>query len=480
MLLFVVAGCGGLQPTAPASSSPASWRELTSEHFDVWTNAAPDRAYKLVETMEHLRQVVLGVSLFHGDVKGRSFVVAFQRTDELHQYVSGQSVAHQWWDRNVVFEPVLVLAAEALESDRRMVTHDLARLIASNAIPSQPSWFAEGIAGYFETVRVDEPHAAIEVGVPIEDRLHELKEGGTMPSAQLFACDRLECMDARYYSTAWALVSYLVNEHRTELGEYVDRLVRTPARDQAQLWPEMFPDLPPEKLDHELAKWLHYGAINVLKYDVALRDSSVADTPASDADVLAVKGLLRYLSAPQTPSPEVASALKLDPTNVIANMIDAARQQSVAPELAHRLTAAHPDDWRAWWLAWRAARDNEEGREARDKTCRLLDAHPIAVPIEACARDATGAFAEDPRREVMAAVIPQFNECMKKFKRAERADQLSIDVDILESGAVSAAHVATGSADTDTCIESIAKRLMFPPHHSGTFHMGMSKRPRTP
>jgi hypothetical protein len=110
----------------------------------------------------------------------------------------------------------------------------------------------------------------------------------------------------------------------------------------------------------------------------------------------------------------------------------------------------------------------------------LLEAHPIAVPIEACARDATGAFAEDPRREVMAAVIPQFNECMKKFKRAERADQLSIDVDILESGAVSAAHVATGSPDTDACIESIAKGLVFPPHHSGTFHMGMSKRPHAP
>ena len=163
-----------------------------------------------------------------------------------------------------MFEPVIALAAEALESDRRMVTHALARLIASNAIPSQPSWFAEGVAGYFETVRVDGPHAAIDVGVPIEDRLHELKEGGTMPSAQLFACDRSECLDARYYSTAWALIAYLVNEHRTQLGEYIDRLVQTPAGNQAQLWPGV-PHLPPEKLDHELAKWLHYGSINVLE-----------------------------------------------------------------------------------------------------------------------------------------------------------------------------------------------------------------------
>ena len=479
-MFFVVAGCGGAQSAATSSSSPASWRELTSEHFDVWTNAAPDRARKLVETMEHLRQVVLGVSFFHGDVKGRSFVVAFQSIDEVHQYVPVQFIAHAWSDRNVVFEPVIVLAAESLDHDRRIVTHELTHVIAFNAIPSQPAWFAEGIAGYFETVRLDEAHATIDVGVPLENRLRQLQDDGITPSTQLFACDHPECMDARYYATTWALMTYLVNEHPTQLGEYMDRLVQTPAADQARLWPEVFPDLPPQKLDHELAKWVHYGSIKVQKYNVALRDSSVTEAPAAEADVLAAKGLLRYLSAPQTPSAEIAKALTLDPTNIIANLIDTARQKSVAPELAHGLTAAHPDDWRAWWLAWRAARDGDESREARDKTCGLLEAHPIVVPLEECSRDASGAFAEDPRQAVMVAAIPQFNECMKKSKHAELADQFSIDIDIAESGTVSAARATVGSADTNTCIEAVAKGLMFPPHHRGTYHMGMSKRPRTP
>jgi Protein of unknown function (DUF1570) len=480
-LIFVaVVGCGGAQPGATKASSPASWRELTSEHFDVWTNAAPDSARKLVETMEHLRQVVLGVSFFHGDVKGRSFVVAFQNIDEVHQYVPVQFIAHAWIEKNVVFEPVIVLAAESLDSDRRIVTHELTHVIAFNAIPSQPAWFAEGVAGYFETIRLDEAHATIDVGVPLENRLRQLSEGGLTPAAQLFTCDHAECMDDRYYATTWALMTYLVNERPKQLGEYMDRLVQTPAADQAQLWPAVFSDLPAEKLDHELVKWVHYGSIKVLKYNVALRDSAATEAPAAEADVLAAKGLLRYLSAPQTPSAEIARALTLDPTNVVANMINATRQKTVAPELAHSLTAAHPDDWRAWWLAWRAASDNDQSREAREKTCGLLEAHPIAVPIEACARDATGAFAEDPRRAVMVAAIPQFNECMKKSKSAERADQFSIDVDIAESGTVSAARVAVGSADTNACIEAVVKALTFPPHRSGTFHMGMSKRPRMP
>lgn len=479
-MFLVFLGCGGAQPTVSAPGAPAPWRELTSEHFDVWTNAAPATARKLVETMEHLRQVVLGVSFFHGDVKGRTFVVAFQTVDEVHQYVPAQFIAHTWWDRSVVFEPVIVLAAESLENDRRIVTHEFTHAVAFNAIPTQPAWFAEGIAGYFETIRLDEAHATIDVGAPLENRLAQLNDGGLIPAAKLFACDRSECMDRNYYATAWALMTYLVNEHAAQLGQYMDRLVQTPQAEQAQLWPQVFPDLSPEKLDHELARWLHYGSINVSKYSVALRDSPVAEAQASEADVLAAKGLLRYLSAPQMQSAETAKALTLDPTNVVANMIDAAMQKSIAPDVARGMTAAHPEDWRAWWLAWRSARDNDEGQKAREKTCGLLAKHPIVVPIEACARDATGAFAKDPRSEVLAAAIPKLQQCLKTLKPNERVDQISIDIDIDESGTVSAARVATGSDSANACIEVLAKGLVFPPHHGGTFHMGMSKRPNTP
>jgi hypothetical protein len=456
------------------------WRELTSEHFDVWTNAALDRARVLVQTMEHLRQVVLGVSFFHGDVKGKSLVVAFQSIDEVHQYVEPQFIAHAWSGGNVVFEPVIVLAAESLENDRRIVTHELTHVIAFNAISSQPAWFAEGIAGYFETVRLDEAHATIDVGAPLENRMRQLQEDGLTPAAELFACDHAACMDPRFYATTWALITYLLNEHPTQLGQYMDRLVQTPAAEQAQLWSAVFPDLPADKLDHELAKWVHYGSIKVLKYTVALRDWPVTEAPAAQADVLASKGLLRYLDGPQVPSAEIAQALTLDPTNMIANLINTAAQKSIAPELAHSVTAAHPDDWRAWWLAWRAARDGAESREARDKTCALLDAHPIAVPIEACRRDANGAFAEDPRQAVVLAVIPQLNECMKKYSHGERPDQFSIDIDIAESGSVTAVRVAVGPAETNTCIEGVVKALTFPPHHGGTFHLGRSKRPSAP
>jgi hypothetical protein len=426
--------------------------------------------------MENLRQVVLGVSFFKKDVKGRSFVVAFNDLDEVHQYVPPQFIAHAWSGRNVLRQPLIVLAASSLDGDRRIVTHELTHVIAFNAIPDQPAWFAEGLAGYFETVRLDEHNATIDVGVPLDFRIQQLHDSGPTPTNVLFACEQAACKDDRFYATTWELLTYLLNEHGTELMQYMERLLQTPPAEQAQLWGQVFPQLPPAKLDHELATWLHNGKIRVSKYKIALRDWPVTERPVAEADVLAAKGALRYLFAPEAGTPsEISRSLALDSTNVIANVIEAAVKKSVGPEVGHAITAAHPDDWRAWWLAWRASQNGSEAHEAREKTCALLDANPAAVPIEECARDATGAFAEDPRRQVFMAATPQINSCMTKSTPADLGKDFSIEMDIVDSGAVTAARVSIGSAATNACVETVVKGLSFPPHHSGTFRMTGSR-----
>ena len=63
-------------------------------------------------------------------------------------------------------------------------------------------------------------------------------------------------------------------------------------------------------------------------------------------------------------------------------------------------------------------------------------------------------------------------QCMKKSKRSEIAAQIAIDLDIADSGAVTAAHVTLGSAATNACAEDVLKALTFPAHHAGPFHAG--------
>ncbi|MBV8762969.1 MAG: DUF1570 domain-containing protein [Deltaproteobacteria bacterium] len=470
VLAGLVAACGSMRPGGgPAKAQRGPWRELTSEHFTIWTDTSAERARVLVPAMENLRQVVVGVSAFN-ETKGKILVIAFDSEDEVHEYIPKQFIAFAISGTSVLRQPVIVLAGESLEDDRSVVTHELTHVITYNMIRTQPAWFAEGIAGYFETVRLDEGRANLDIGVPREGRMAELHHDGIEPTAELFACDRHDCEDDRFYATTWALFTFLVNQHPRELTSYMETLASLRLGDKPPDWSAVVPSLPPETLDHELAEWLAYGKIRVSKYNIKLHhDWPVTERPLADADVFAAKGALRYLMASEhaAPPPELDKALAIDPTNVIASLIHAAEAHDVDPELAHRLTAAHPDDWRAWWLAWRAAKTFDESNEARAKTCALV-ANAVAVPIDECSKPAP---TKDTRREVFMAASPQISDCLHFSKYKELAPKFLVDVELDANGAVTSAHAEVGTPKTNTCIEDLMKTLAWPAQHAGTFHM---------
>jgi hypothetical protein len=243
----------------------------------------------------------------------------------------------------------------------------------------------------------------------------------------------------------------------------------TPLKDKAPSWDAVVPSLPADKLDHELATWIHYGKIRVLKYTIKLRDWPVTERPITQADALAAKGALRYLGTEDSSVvPEIAKALELDHTNMLANLIETAETKSVDPELAHSLTAAHPDDWRAWYLAWRAAKTGAESREARNKTCALIAANPVAVPIDECSKP------DDTRNEVFAAAQERLKGCLHFSKYKELAATFSVDVDLDATGAVTGVRVQIGSPETNTCAETLLKSLAWPAGFPGTYHRSAS------
>jgi hypothetical protein len=266
--------CGGSSPFAShPRSKPGPWRELTSEHFTIWTDTSAERARVLVPTLENFRQVVVGVSAFN-ETKGKTFVIAFDSLDEVHTYVPVQFIAEAWAATSVLRQPVIVLAAESLEDDRSIVTHELTHAITFNVIENQPRWFAEGIASYFETVRLDEGKATLDIGVPQQGRMRELVEEGGLPMTKLFACDRPACADDQYYATAWALFTYLVNEHPKELMQYMEKLA-------ASKYKELAPKL---TIDVDLDD---AGAVTGVRV--------VMGSPATNA---CVEGILRGLAWP--------------------------------------------------------------------------------------------------------------------------------------------------------------------------------------
>jgi hypothetical protein len=289
-----------------------------------------------------------------------------------------------------------------------------------------------------------------------------------MPTAHVFACDQQACKDDRFYATTWALVTYLLNQHPTAMIAYMNALVATPEAQQPQLWGAVFPNLPPAKLDSELATWIHYGTIKVSNYRGQARDYATTERVMTDADVLAAKGLLRVMFAPGRPSapPEIVQAIAADSTHVIANLIKAVIDDKVDVERGRAVAAAHPGDWRAWSIAWRAELPPAERREARDKTCSLLEANPTAVPFESCAQRT-----EDPRRAAFMAAVPKLISCMVKSKREELRETMEFDIDIDVTGTVRSVQATMGTAATNECAAQVLKGVTFPAQRPGVYHV---------
>jgi hypothetical protein len=467
---LTLAACGAAQSGSSSNDGPEAWRELTSEHFTVWTDSSQGDARQLVETLEHLRQVVLGVSFFQKDVPGRSFVIAFRSLDEVHAYIPPQFIAHAWGPQNMLWQPIVTLSTESLEKDIRIVTHELTHVVAYSAIPVEPQWFAEGLAGYFETVRIDVAGKKAELGRPLDFRLQEIHRKGLMPIAQLFACSKPTCMDDRFYASAWAVVTYLVNQHPTELVQYLQRLHETTEDQQAALWDEVFPTLPPSVLEKQVSQWIAYGSVQIRSYTVEYKAAPFAERPLTAGDALAARGVLRWLFAPTVMSDETTKALDGDPTAILPNLMSLATKHSAEPGAARAVAAAHPEDWRVWMLVGYATRGTPESHDAFTKACAQRENTPTAFPPSACGRLAQDA-GPDPRWDVFRAATGEINECFSLAKSPLSNDR-SLDININSTGAVTAAHAATGDPTTNACIEALLMKLTFPADHAGPFHIG--------
>jgi hypothetical protein len=351
----------------------------------MWTNSSPNRGRELLREMEQLRQILLDVAFPRAQAKGRILVLAFRNADEVAAYVPRQFSAYSWSGRGGIYQPLIAVNADAEETDHRVLTHELTHVISYAVIEEQPRWFAEGLAGFFETAKLDPGSSLVNVGAPLELMTRRVRELGLTPMTSMFSCTELACMDDRYYATAWALMSYLANTHAAALLRYQARLSELSGAEQSTAWTEVFPALTPDKLDHVVRDWFFHGPHQVWHYPVALKETQITERPIGDAELYAARGLLRYYAdrSGREP-PEIATAVKLDATNMIAQLVRAAHARASDPDVARALVAAHPEDWRAWWMLAFALRTGDEAHAARIKLCALAP-NPSTLPPDLCA-----------------------------------------------------------------------------------------------
>jgi hypothetical protein len=382
--VFVTAACGPALPPLPAQGGPP-WRELVSEHFVVWTDSTPEHARELVREMEHLRQVEVGAVFRAAAGPGRAFVIAPRDSAELHEFLSSQFGAIAFPSTNALHQAFAVLPAATFASDEdRVAAHELTHVISYAFIHHQPRWFAEGMAKFLETIDIDEKNGVVDLGREPTQRgpgrmvIHRL-----VSLAKMFQCAELRCADVAFYATAWAFFTYLVNTHTAELDRYIDLLAKDTEPQHA--WDQVFAGVDLEQLDADMRRWLTTGKHVVVHLKVAFAEVPIAERMLTDADVYAVRAVMRFhLRSGHDAMKDVRAALALDANNVLAHVIGYEVTHQIDAGAARATASAHPDDWRAWWLVAAAVRTGDEAIAARDKACTLAHANPAVVPPFAC------------------------------------------------------------------------------------------------
>jgi len=357
---LVLAACGPAIPPLPSKGGPA-WREYTSEHFTLWSDTSQSRAHELMRQMEDLRHVVIGIG-FKGGGEGRVLVIALRDEYETKAFITGEFDALASPSNTYINQPMIMMSAEG---DNEVIAHELTHTISQTVIRDQPRWFAEGLAKYFETLELDRGRTIVDLGRPPTYQGQPMPMSRPLPLRQLVACKDLTCVDEHFYVAAWALFMYLMNVKHADIATYI-QLIATTNLDQ---------------LDDEMRRWLVNGSHQILHYNIKLPSYPVTERTLTDADVHAIRGLLRlqFQEDNAKAKEQAEAALALDPTHVLASFIRYRIVKTITPEAARALVTAHPDDWRAqMMLAW-TIKQGEEAHAAWVRGCELAAQNPALV-----------------------------------------------------------------------------------------------------
>lgn len=292
--LAYLAGCGG-----PALASPADggkpWRQLSSSHFVLRTDAAPERAQQTLNDLEQTFTIFQSVAFpREPELASVVEVTLFSELRHLELLGHGKTAgvyrrALRTLDENT---PHMVLAGWYDEFARELVQHELAHHFVAFYYPAAPTWLNEGLAEYFETATLQDGHVVLgeynrnytfaanpwtitNVGeqwriiIPF-DAAVPLPELLAAPSAEFYSSDRDSDHgfkeDLRHYASAWALVQTLRSpSYRRAFDEYLARLY-TAEEDPESAWATAFAPAGLPRLNADYQRFIREHVSYVERY----------------------------------------------------------------------------------------------------------------------------------------------------------------------------------------------------------------------
>lgn len=409
-LLALCACAIGPRPVVcPARGGPP-WREFRSAHFEIFSDASPERVASLAGQLEQLRaQLLVGMAGEGAEVEDRVRVLALddpRAFGELAGPQAGGYFGHFGFEER----PTVVIPSGWGGAEPETVAHELAHHLSRYFYPRQPLWFAEGLAEFYQSVASRDPAARGRFGAVDAARSYWLAHTPPIDPRALLTATKypVDGYRARFHLSSWLVYHWLWNERSADFTAFQERLARL--EPPAKAWLAAFPDLDPSS-DAAMAgmaslveAYRRRGRIATWKVEAAFdgRVAEVREVPSADVhDLLRTARRNRGASraeADRRDKAELEEQLAEDPLHP-DGLVDLAlrEKRSAAPEL-RRSVAARPEDWRGWyWLGVMLRRRDVEPAERAEAEAATRRALALAPDEPVLLNDLAWRLAQDGR-----------------------------------------------------------------------------------
>jgi tetratricopeptide (TPR) repeat protein len=325
--------CIGQREAQPPSAGGNPWAELTTPHFQLYTDLAPEAARNVVTEYEHVYQLLAKATF--GNTAAPEFLtqgVVFRTFEELHPYVPAQAGGVYKWSLpdDIEHTPTMLVFGTLSPFGRTLFAHELAHRFNRVSLGAMPVWLNEGLAEYYSTIRGDvespivgesDPQNVVGLGT-MGANGDAMIQGQTLhleslpkPSALLAFDDetfyargedehaapswRQQQAQSQNYAAAWLLVYFLLHEPAAYAQRFRERLGHPGAEHNAGMELQaLLTQLDPAELDRDFAAFLRKSIPWRQHHEVARTPGPVPSRELSDAQVLTLWARLDAFEGP--------------------------------------------------------------------------------------------------------------------------------------------------------------------------------------
>jgi len=366
-LVELVLGACASTPRCPEEGGPV-WREVTTEHFRVYTDLDSWDAGEAALELERLRGGLLAALGMKEGPPGVIQAIVFAEPEALHSFGIPYTGIF-----STAGNPLIVMSSEYRSPTGRRFevhAHELTHYLGKYRYLRLPRWVNEGLAGYFQTIEVSRDGTTATVGKA------SVSWTDVLSFRDLWNWDLERPAPEKewgLYHSALVWMHYLQNEQGARLDAFLERLAR--AEDPKHAWLMAFDGVSPEALEREVAQYSSksWSVRTVAVPSVPNRVRETLLPPAAVHMAFAILWCHSYEDRKESNRNalrEVAEVLRHDP-NHLGGLLEDQRVGSpeVRLEKARALTERFPEDATSWLRRSQAA----SAKGLRDESSMALE-----------------------------------------------------------------------------------------------------------